>query len=313
MAAPKTELTPTQPSLTRKAFGQLFAPAKLLREQKIRRVLYAAGLTAAAVGLCAAIWRNIREDVYALPEYQVPVAELHVTPAPAWLHPRANIRNEVVRDASLAGNMSLLNERLTVDVARAFALHPWVDEVVGVKKSFPARLDVELKYRRPMCLVALPDETYVVDARGVLLPRDDIPAAEMATLPRLTGVDAPTSLVGAAWGDVRVTDGAAIAEALREDWPTLGLREIVPDKPVSTVRGSRYRYFLTTTQGRLIEWGYSPAAEISDEADLSTKLSRLRNAQRGQTAPVRSDGTPVMEPTRRTEDLTRLNDASDSR
>lgn len=305
MAAPKAESAPVQSSLLRKTFGQFFASAKLLRERKVRRALYAAGMAAVATALCAAIWRNIRQDVHALPEYQTPVAELHVTPPPAWLHPRANIRNEVVRDASLAGNMSILNDRLTIDIARAFALHPWVEEVVAVRKSFPARVDVELKYRRPMCIVALPGETYVVDGAGVLLPRSDIPDGELASLPRLTGVDAPTSLVGAPWSDPRVTDGAAIAAALRDDWPALGLQAIVPDKPTSTIRGSRYRFHLMMAQGRVIEWGFSPAAGITDEADLSTKLSRLRNAQKRQAAPVRRDGTPAMEPTRQVEDLTR--------
>lgn len=313
MAAPKAEPAPVQSSLLRKAFGQLFAPATLLRERKVRRAVYAGAMAAAAIGLCAAIWRNIREDVYALPEYQVPVAELHVTPAPAWLHPRANIRNEVVRDASLAGNMSVLNDRLTVDIARAFALHPWVEEVTSVRKSFPARVDVEIKYRRPMCVVVLPDGTYVVDRAGVLLPRGDIPDSELATLPRLTGVDKPTSVAGAPWSDPRVVDGAAIAEVLREDWATLGLDAIVPTKPTSTVHGSRYRFHLTTNQGRTINWGYAPSAGKMDEADLATKLSRLRDAQHGQTAPVRSDGTPIMESTRRVEDLTRADGDANSR
>lgn len=308
MAAPKSEPAPAQPSLLRKAVGQLFAPAELLRERKVRRALYALALLAAACGICAAIWRNVRDDVYALPEYQAPVAELHATPAPAWLHPRTNVRNDVVRDASLSGNMSVLNDRLTVDIARAFALHPWVAEVVSVRKQFPARIDVELEYRRPACVVALPGKTYVVDAAGVLLPSRDIVDAELVNLPRLTNVESPTTFIGAPWGDQRVIDGAAIAEVLRNDWQSLGLEAIVPDVPGSTVHGSHYRFHLVTVQGRVITWGYSPAAGVTDEAAIQSKLSRLRDAQKGQAAPVRNGGSPTMEPTRRTEDLTQLDD-----
>lgn len=308
MAAPKKveeAVTVARPSLLGRAVGPAFASFRLLRDAKVRRALYAGGMTVAAAALCTAIWRNVRDDVYALPEYQVPATELHITAAPAWLSPQADIRADVIRDASLDGAMSVLNDRLAVDIARDFALNPWIEEVVGVKKSFPARLDVEVRYRRPVCVVERPGESYVIDAHGVLLPREDVVAEEIAALPKLSGVDAPTSLAGAVWSDSRVVEAAAIATVLRQDWQSLGLKTIVPDDtPESTARGVRHKFLVLTQQNRSIQWGFAPQLENLDEQELAWKIGEIRNFQKQNSAPVRNDNPQKMEPTRRVEDLT---------
>ncbi len=294
-----------QPGLLRKLFQQSLVPARLLKERAARRLMLAGGFILGCVVLCAAIWRNVREDVLGLPEYQVPVAELYLSAAPSWLNERADVRRDVIRDASLNGNMSLLNDRLTVDIARAFALHPWVQEVTAVRKSFPARVDVDVKYRRPVCLVELPSAAFVVDAQAVLLPRADVSASELAQLPRLTGVDAPTHLLGTVWDDPRVIGAAEIAAVLRDEWQSLSLKAIVPTAiPARSPRGSDYQFDLITEQDKVIQWGFAPHVESADEATLAWKLGEIRNFQRKQTAPVRRDNAPAMAPTRRVEDLT---------
>jgi hypothetical protein len=308
MSTPKKqELAPVadQPRLFGRLFRQALVPARLLSERTARRWLLMGCFVGGCVVMCAAIWRNVREDVYAQPEYQVPISELHVTPAPIWLSERADIRRDVVRDASLEGNLSLLNDRLTVDLARAFALHPWVEEVSSIRKSFPARIDAEVMYRQPVCRVDLPNASYLVDAHAVLLPIDDVRPEVLAKLPRLTGVDAPTGLAGAVWNDQRVIGGAEIADVLKEEWPALGLKAIAPKAlPTRSPRGTDYAFDLITEQERVIYWGFAPQVENADAATLAWKLGEIRDFQRRRPAPVRRDSDPSMTPTRRVEDLT---------
>ena len=312
MAAKKQESVPAahEPRLLGKLIRPLVAPVKLLGELSARRWLLRGGFVGGSIALCALIWRNVRDEVYAQPEYQVPVAALRITEKPAWLNDHADIRRDVVRDASLAGNMSLLNDRLTVDLARAFALHPWVAEVTSVRKSFPAGVVAELKYRRPVCCIELPAASYVVDAQGILLPIDDISSDVLSSLPRLTDVDAPTGLAGAVWNDQRVTGGAEIADLLKDEWESLGLSAIRPKSlPTRSPRGSDYAFDLITRQEHVIYWGFAPSVEKADQATLAWKLSEIRNFQRRQTAPVRRNTEPEMAPTRRVEDLTLQNSA----
>lgn len=294
-----------QPGALRRLALLAFAPARLLKERAARRALLAGAIILGCAVLSATIWRNVREDVFALPEYQVPVAQLRLNAMPNWLNEQADVRRDVIRDASLDGNMSLLNERLTVDIARAFALHPWVEQVASVRKSFPAQVDVEVVFRQPVCVVEFSNTSYAVDAHAVLVPRADIQADELARLPRLTGVDAPTGLMGTVWSDLRVIGAAEIAAVLKEEWQALGLKSIVPAAtPDRSPRGSDYQFDLVTTQDKVIQWGFAPQVESADEATLAWKLGEIRNFQRKQTAPVRRENAPVIQPTRRIEDLT---------
>ncbi|MDZ4779236.1 MAG: hypothetical protein SGJ19_03180 [Planctomycetia bacterium] len=303
----KQELAPVadQPRLLGRLFRRAMVPARLLSERTARRWLLMGCFVGGCIGLCAAIWRNVREDVFAQAEYQVPIAELHLPRSPSWLNERADIRRDVVRDASLEGNLSLLNDRLTIDLARAFALHPWVEEVTSIRKSFPARIDAEVKYRRPVCRVDLPNASYLVDAQAVLLPIDDVRPDALAKLPRLTGVEAPTGLAGAVWNDQRVIGGAEIADVLKDDWSALELKAIAPKAlPTRSPRGTDYAFDLITEQDRVICWGFAPEVENADAAALAWKLGEIRDFQRQRTAPVRRDNDPSMTPTRRVEDLT---------
>ena len=61
---------------------------------------------------------------------------------PAWIH--TDVKAEVIRNASLDAALSVLDDNLTVNIAQAFALHPWVAKVTRVSKHHPARVKVEV-------------------------------------------------------------------------------------------------------------------------------------------------------------------------
>ena len=73
---------------------------------------------------------------------------------------------------SFDGPLSLVDGELTVQMASAFAAHPWVAHVERVSKRFPAGLEVVLAYRRRWRMVEVDGGTAAlpVDVDGVVLP-----------------------------------------------------------------------------------------------------------------------------------------------
>ena len=50
--------------------------------------------------------------------------QIQITPPPAWIH--SDVKTEVIRDAGLPVELSILDERLFDRLKQAFALHPWI-------------------------------------------------------------------------------------------------------------------------------------------------------------------------------------------
>ena len=160
-------------------------------------------------------------------DYVVTPQKVEITPPPGWIH--SDVRSEVFRSANLDGALSSLDEDLAGRIGSAFALHPWVASVAGVRLLPQGRVTVDLVYRRPACMVEIRDGLFPVDARGVLLPVEDFSPVEASRYPKLIGVDsAPLGATGESWGDARVVGGAEIAELLLHVWDEWALAEIEP-------------------------------------------------------------------------------------
>ena len=94
----------------------------------------------------------------------------------------------------------------------AFKLHPWVAKATVTKRA-GARVNVDIVYRRPVCMVEVANGTAVdllpVDGEGVWLPGEDFSQKQKESYPCLAGIDRrPIQPVGHPWGDARVVDGA---------------------------------------------------------------------------------------------------------
>ena len=129
------------------------------------------------------LWDQVRDHVAAAPDYRLDPATIEISPAvPEWIH--ADLKSEVIRDASLDTGLSTLDPELTMRIAQAFRLHPWVAKVVRVSKHFPAAVKVELVYRRPAAMVEVPGPALLpVDAEGVVLPTDDSRRSMRGSIP----------------------------------------------------------------------------------------------------------------------------------
>jgi hypothetical protein len=239
---------------------------------------------------CAyAAWQKIGPRVLASPEYFVGPRQIEITPPPPWLH-HTDLAAEVYRDLTLHGPVSIMNDDLIERVTAALLRQPWVAKVRSVAKQYPAKVKVDLMYRRPVCMVKLGDQLFPVDVEAVLLPSnaDDFDPVEKSKYPRLEGVDrGPMGGVGKRWGDSRVAGGAEIAAALLPIWEKLKLQSIVPHLPSQTAAGAGpgpaaarrvndYDFDIMAGGGMRIIWGRSPASDISGEPAPQQKLKKLQ-------------------------------------
>lgn len=262
--------TPVFPPGMVKLFRYLAGPG--------RRPALAALILAAFFGGWFLVWQHVRGRVLSSEDYVLHSEDLHTTPRPDWV--RADVRAEVFRDASLDGPLSIMDDRLAARVAAAFSLHPWVAKVVRVTKRHPAAVDVELVWRRPVCMVQMQQELVPVDAVGTVLPRGDFSEVEAARYPRLAGIDtAPVGPAGTRWGDGRVVDGAEIAAAFGPAWQELKLDCILAVPPPGRAAGEP-AYELITRGGTRVLWGRGPGAKAPGELPAADKVARLREYAR---------------------------------
>jgi len=226
-------------------------------------------------GACYAVWQQVREHVLGRDEYQIDPQQITLPKQPEWI--RADVRAEVIRDASFEGPLSLLDPQLTVRIASAFAAHPWVARVHRVSKKYPSGVEVLLEYRRPAAMVEVSGGALPVDNEGVLLPPSDFTTEDAERYPRISAIrTSPAGNVGTRWGDPAVGGGAQIADTLAGEWQSLELQRIEPAgrKPGRT--GAEYVYTLITRGGTRIDWGRAPSTDLPGEIPLDNKIAQLK-------------------------------------
>ncbi len=244
------------------------------------RIILAMAMTGMTIGVALGIWQNVRSHVQAQPEYLVSPSEIEITAAPPWI--RADIKAEVIRDAGLSSPLSILDEKLAESLSRRFALHPWIQRVTAVKSSYPAKIKVELIYRKPVAMVEVHGGLLPVDVDAVLLPTEDFTPERAQAYPRIVGVEsAPLGPLGTRWGDPIVEGAAKVAMLLSEIWGPLKLHYI---QPAEFPNGSKQPALeLVSRDGTVISWGSSPGQEIGAEAKVPEKLAILERWASGGT------------------------------
>lgn len=284
-AAKKRKTRTVAPSWSRRLWSWLFGPGRL--------ALIVALLVAVLGGGACLAWMKLRDRILGSPEYRLHYQQVEITPPPDWIH--SDLREDVFRDPALDGPLSIMDDDLAERIARAFARHPWVAKVVRVQPLHPASVQVELEYRRPVCMVEVPGGLLPVDVEGYLLPGHDFSPGEAARYPRLTGVERmPIGPPGNRWPNAKVIGGAEIAASLGPAWEAMRLQRIVPlavDPAVAAVGGvvdgepirrkaprrSVEPFFaLITRGGTRILWGYAPGAGAIGELTVEEKVARLK-------------------------------------
>jgi hypothetical protein len=270
IAVKKRKSSPIVPPWLRQTVVLLFGPG--------RTVTLAVLVVAVFSGGAWAVWRHVEKHVENSRDYVVGVEQVTITPPPEWV--RSDVRAEAFRTARPPDRpLSSLDDGLVQSICSAFRLHPWVAKATVTKRA-GARVNVDIVYRRPVCMVEVANpsgsDLLPVDGEGVWLPGEDFSQKQKESYPCLAGIDhRPIQPVGHPWGNAQVVDGASIAAALLPVWQQLKLYRIqaAPLAPSPGDPGPTYELF--TRAGTRIVWG--SARKLADAGEPSTeeKVARL--------------------------------------
>jgi hypothetical protein len=255
------------------------APTKVSLLQHIRRGLFRpkrlfilALVLAFAVGL-----RVLKERLPQFidrPEYRMKSTDIRIVDLPRWVPP--DVVEQAASNAGLPVELSVLDDDVVEDVAAAFQLHPWVARVNRVSKFVPARIEVDLTFRRPVAMVQVKSGMYPIDVEGIRLPPADFSVADTKRFLVITNVrSTPQGPVGTSWGDPAVIGAARLAEVLgqkRKDFELVGIQVVAPD---SERENAEHSFELITRGGSHIVWGRSPRSNHPGELTVEQKVGRL--------------------------------------
>ncbi len=258
-----------------------------------RQIFFTLLVVAVLIGIWFGLWSIWKTDLLHSEEYRLDPSRFHLPQQPAWVP--ESLVHDVLLSAGLNRVESVLDAKLPEKLSAAFTLNPWVRKVRKVQIKYPAEIYVDLDYRRPVCLVQLPDNNgfYPVDAGGILLPTDyftrgtpDEIAAKMSEFLLVTG--APSSPIGSfgdAWGEPSVEKAAQLAGLLGEDAKSWGINSlrIITDKRAGTLVLSWEieppKYQLVAPNGRTVDWGtydYAPGSARLPGLTEEAKKEKLR-------------------------------------
>lgn len=263
----------TNKSHSRGGFAIAGAATRLLLAAENRGLVLTALVVAAAIGGTVVGWQRWGAPALAAPEYIVGPEQILVTPQPAWI--QADVKAEVLRTAK-ASRLSLHDPQLVEHLAHAFALHPWIAEVLRVEKRFPATVEVSVRYRQPVLVVKLDvpgDEGLLfLDEGSVLLPSADFaPEAARDYLRIAAQGETPASIYGTRWGTARMEGAAQVAAAWGTRWQPLGLYWLVATRPAS---GALIYELRSQTDHARVIWG--PAGQRDgDQPSAEAKIAAL--------------------------------------
>lgn len=235
-------------------------------------------LAAALIILGVASFPSLQKllpDLSQRAEYRVRASQIQVTQPPHWVP--HDFVEQVVQQANLSQEMSLLDDNLTQEIAEAFQLNPWVDQVESVRKSVPGTVEVKLTYRRPVAMVQVKQGMYPIDGQGVLLPPENFSVADTKLYPLIANVfSTPQGPAGTPWGDVVVVGAARLANELAPHWKKFQLAAIVcPRSSSSEPALDDGQYALTVAGGSRIIWGRAPGSDHPGELSTEQKVGRL--------------------------------------
>jgi hypothetical protein len=171
------------------------APARSGRRPLLKLTFVCATVTSLLLGLIA-LGHYALDRLRGSDRYTIPFTEIECIPPPGQV--RADFLDEVQYLAGLPARLRVLEPDLARRLATGFALHPWVAKVEQIEILTARHVKVRLTYRRPVLAIRTNDGLRVVDADGILLPRQ----ALREGLPIYRGeAPPPIGPAGVRWGD----------------------------------------------------------------------------------------------------------------
>ena len=214
------------------------------------------------IGVACGLWLWVRADVLRSENYRFSADCIRITEIPPWV-PESLVA-DVLANSGLDQQETVLDKKLLAEIAAAFRSYHWIESVDGVHAKYPGIINVDLKYRKAICMVQTPnkDGFYAVDKHGVYLPSDYFLKRETSldSYIKVFGAESmPMGMIGQPWNDKVVEGAAQIADHLHANNDNSILR-IASIKAETTGKGQRARriFTLTTANGTDVTWGEMP-------------------------------------------------------
>jgi hypothetical protein len=274
--------------------GVAFRAMRFLLRPQNRGLVLSLMVIALALSGSLYAWRRWGAPSLEEKDYAVTPERIAVTPQPAWIH--ANVKSEVLRSSG-GSPMHLHDRRLVEHLAQAFALHPWVAQVVRVEKKYPAQVNVQLEYRKPVLVVKVdaPGDQGLLflDQEAVLLPSADFAPTQARNYLRILAAgEAPVGPYGSAWGSPRMAGAAKVAAAWNGRWQALGLYWLASARPAS----GELLYELRTQDDRVrVIWGPAPGGESPGDPSPEEKITALERYVQDKGPLTRPDAAPLVD------------------
>ena len=258
-----------------------------VRQRLVRWMFRPLRLTiAATLALLWLFWPQVERQLPQLndrEEYRVGVKQIRMTPPPRWVP--EGIVEKIFTRAGFDESLSLLDPQLSEKIAIACYTHPWIERLIQVRKSYPARVTVEVVYREPVAMVEVVGGGYFpIDRHGHLLPNDDFSTADIDRYPIIRSISSvPIGNLGESWGDPAVAGAAQLAAVLTAPdkagqswWNALNLKSIIaPRRMAAEDEVDALQYRIGTKGGSQIVWGRSPTTTHPAELTVVQKLERI--------------------------------------
>ena len=236
-----------------------------------RGLLHLAGAVAAVAGIMFGLG-TLRERVYALPEFDLPVT-LKLVNTPSWL-------NDAQLREMLSGlePMRFLDAQVTQEVAAHVERSGWVEHVVRAERCRGGVIKVQCEFRRPLAVVQQGGQFILVDERGIRLPGIYSDPGEFVIV---QGVGEAAPAVGELWEGADLEAGLRLVKLLVGE-PFYGQVGAVSVHNYGGREAAKEAHLalLTRPDGRTghwgrVLWGSGPGEEI-EEPTASEKIRLLR-------------------------------------
>ncbi|UCG33475.1 MAG: hypothetical protein JSU68_02345 [Phycisphaerales bacterium] len=236
-----------------------------------RGLLHLAGVVAVVAGIMFGL-SALKERVYALPEYDMPVT-VRLVDAPSWL-------NQEQLDEMLWGlePMRFLDERATRGVAAHLEGSGWIERVVRAERCRGGEIKAHCTFRQPLAVVQQGGQFMLVNERGVRLPGVYSDPGEFVIV---QGVGEPAPPVGEVWEGADLEAGLRLVKLLVGE-PFCGQVGAVSVHNHGGRESAKEAHLALLTRpggprgvwGRVL-WGSGPGEEI-EEPTASEKIRLLR-------------------------------------
>lgn len=220
---------------------------------------------------------KIKPALFGSEEYRFSADRIVISSAPEWIDPGTLIK-DALRESGLNRQESVLDPDLPEKVTAAFLQQPWVKNVHEVRLVYPATIQVELEYRRPIALVEVPDGFLPIDSSGTLLPSyyfTTISPEKRNNYIRIGGIESrPLGGVGDKWGDPALEQASELADLLDDVFQKMSIRWIILEKEPKDEKddsSDEYRFRLQTFAKNEIIWGRMNDPKLNND----TKKYRL--------------------------------------